>query len=164
MLAVACAPAQYDFVAPELAITSPASATLPDGMATAVDGLTKHKWATFGPDEACFDSRLVDLRAEDVVPDRPFLLMGFRDQSDPLDKVPTIASSRVTVKTGGQEDIATDERREALPHVDVEVCFRDPKRVVTPATKWVVLRVPYSVRSEAIGEAGSRDGVWRLAK
>lgn len=164
-LLVGCAPSQYDFVAPELAIANPAGgATLGGGTATAVDGLTKHKWATFSGDEACFTSRLVDLRADDVDVRRPFFLVGFRDQAEALDKVPTIASSRVTVKTSGQEDIATDERREALPHVDVEVCFPKPGRVVTPATKWVVLRVPYSVQSEAIGAAGSRDGVWRLAK
>jgi hypothetical protein len=165
VLAAACGPAQYTFVAPELPIANPSGGTaLGSGQAVAVDGLTKHKWETFTPTEACFDSRLEDLTADSVVPRRPFLLMGFSDESQPLASVPTIASSRVTVKTSGQEDVATEERRMALPHVDVEVCFRDPGRVVKPATRYVVLRVPYSVQSEAIGSAGSRDGVWRLTR
>lgn len=161
LFVLACGPAQYDFVAPELPIAAPAAG---ESQAVAVDGLTKHRWESFTPAETCFLSRLNDLRAEDVVQARPFFLMGFREASEPLDKVPTIASSRVTVKSSGQEDVATDERRLALSHVDVEVCFANPGRVITPATRYVVLRVPYSVQSEAIGSAGSRDGVWRLAR
>ena len=164
VLLVACGPAQYDFVAPELPIANPASGALEQGEAVAVDGLTKHRWTSFSESEACFLSRLNDLRAEDVVPQRPFFLMGFRDASEPLDKVPSIASSRVTVKGSGQDDVATEERRLALAHVDVEVCFANPGRVVTPKTRYVVLRVPYSTQSEAIGSAGSRDAVWRLTK
>jgi hypothetical protein len=162
---VACGPAQYDFVAPELPVANPATgAALVDASAVAVDGLTKHRWTSFTPAEACFLSRLNDFRAEDVVPARPFLLLGFRDASEPLDKVPTLASSRVTVKDSGHEAVATDERSFQLVHVDVEVCFANAGRVVTPATRYVVLRVPYSTQSEAIGSAGSRDGVWRLTK
>ena len=162
---VACGPPQYDFVAPALPLANPsAGAKLVDATAVAVDGLTKHKWTSFTDSEACFDSYLSDLRAGDVVQQRPFLLMGFRAQNDPMPNVPTIRSSRITVKDSGQEDIKTEERRIALPHVDVEVCFENPGRVITPSTAWVVLRVPYSEQTESIGSAGSRDGVWRLTK
>ncbi len=163
-LAAGCAPATYDFVAPELPIRSPLAAALGDGQATAVDGLTKHRWATFSETEACFMSRLYNLTTEDVVPQRSFVLVGFADASEPFDKAPAIASSRVTVKGSGQDDVATDERRMALPHVDVEVCFANPGRVVRADTRYVVLRVPYSTQSESIGSAGSRDGVWRLTR
>ena len=134
------------------------------GMAAAVDGLTKHRWTAFSDAEACFTSRLYDLTAGDIVPQRSFVLLGFADPTTPLDQAPAIASSRVTVTGSGQDDVATDERRMALPHVDVEVCFANPGRVVRADTRYVVLRVPYSTQSESIGSAGSRDGVWRLTK
>lgn len=161
----ACGPPQYSFVAPELPIANPAAgAPLAQGEAVAVDGLTKHRWTSFSDAEACFESRLNDLRPDAIDSRRPFLLLGFRDPSEPIPNVPTIASSRVLVKATAQDDVATDERRMALPHVDVEVCFAKPGRVVTPATRYVVLRVPYSVGSDEIGTAGSRDAVWRLTK
>ena len=161
----ACGPAQYSFVAPELPIANPASgAPLGDGRAVAVDGLTKHRWVSFGEAEACFDSTLNDLRPDEIDQRRPFLLTGFTDASQPIEKAATLASSRMLVKSSGQDDVATDERRMALPHVEIEVCFARPGRVVTASTKYVVLRVPYSVRADEIGSAGSRDGVWRLSR
>jgi len=164
-LAVSCGPAQYSFVAPDLPIANPASgAALGAGEAVAVDGLTKHRWISFSEAEACFDSKLNDLEPGELDPRRPFLLWGFDDQSEPIAKARAIASSRTIVKSSGQDDVTTVERRLALPHVEVEVCFARPGRVVTAATRWVVLRVPYSVGSEEIGSAGSRDGVWRLTK
>ncbi len=134
-----------------------------DGEAIAIDGLSKHRWLTFTETEACFESHLNDLRAEDILPKFDFILMGFRDQTQPMANVPAIASSRVTVKSSGQEKVVTQERAFGLAHVVVEVCFDNPGRVVTPATSYVVLRVPYSVDSDAIG-GGSRDGVWRLTR
>ena len=52
----------------------------------------------------------------------------------------------------------------AFPHVDVQVCFANPGRVIVETTSFVVLKVPYSADSEAAGSSGSRDGVWRLAR
>jgi hypothetical protein len=162
---LAACTSQYSFVAPELPIQNPAVVgTLGPGEAVAVDGLTKHRWNTYSAAEACFESNLSDLRPSEIDGRRPFLLSGFTDQSQPIDKVPTIASARVLVKETGQDDVKTNERRFALPHLEVEVCFEKPGRVVRPDTRWVVLRVPYSVRDEEIGSAGSRDGVWRLTK
>jgi len=158
----ACAPPQYAFAGPSLAIANPStSPTLGEGEAVAVDGFSKHRWLTFTETEACFESQLSDLRAEDILPNRAFSLMGFKDQSQPMVNVPTIASTRVTVKSSAEERVVTQERAMPLFHVDLEVCFANPGRVVAPSTSYVVLRVPYSVDSDAMG-AGSRDGVWRF--
>jgi len=137
---------------------------LADGEATAVDGFTKHKWISYDENEACFESRLNDLRAEDVSMKRPFELLGFKDKAQRLDAVARIASSKIVIKSSGQENVETQERAMAFPHVDVEVCFASPSRVITPTTSYVVLKVPYSAENEAVGSSGSRDGVWRLAR
>lgn len=137
---------------------------LADGEATAVDGFTKHKWTKYDDSEACFESRLNDLRADDVSMNRPFELLGFKDKAQRLDTVARIASSKIVIKSSGQENVETQERMMAFPHVDVEVCFANPGRVITETTSFVVLKVPYSAENEAIGSSGSRDGVWRLAR
>jgi len=160
----ACAETQYSFVAQPLPTPNPSrGAALVDGRAVAVDGFTKHRWASYSEAETCFESRLEDLREEDVVPKRPFVLMGFKDQSQRLDTVAKIASSRVTIKTAGQEKLDTTERAMAFPHVDVEVCFASPGRVITESTSYAVLKVPYSADNESAGTSRSRDGIWRLS-
>jgi hypothetical protein len=163
----ACAETQYSFVAPSLPMTNPAvsgAAALPNGEAVAVDGLTKHKWATYDEHEACFESRLNDLRQDDISMTRPFELMGFKDKAQRLDTVTRISSSKIVIKGAAQETVETQERAMAFPHVDVQVCFADPGRVVMPSTSYVVLKVPYSADNESAGSSGSRDGVWRLAR
>jgi hypothetical protein len=161
----ACAETQYSFIAQSLPTPNPSGgAALVDGRAVAVDGFTKHRWASYSQAETCFESRLEDLREEDIVLKRPFILMGFKDQSQRLDTVAKIASSRVTIKTAGQENVETTERAMAFPHVDVEVCFASPGRVITESTSYVVLKVPYSADNEAAGSSGSRDGIWRLTR
>jgi hypothetical protein len=161
----ACADTQYAFVAQSLPMSNPATGgKLADGEATAVDGFTKHKWVSYDDSETCFDSRLSDLRADDISMKRPFELLGFKDKAQRLDTVARIASSKIVIKGSGQEKIETEERAMAFPHVDVEVCFANPSRVITPSTSFVVLKVPYSADSEAAGSSGSRDGVWRLAR
>jgi hypothetical protein len=161
----ACAESQYTFVAQPLPIGNPATGgTLSDAEMVAVDGFTKHKWSTYTESEACFESRLSDLREDDIVMTRPFLLMGFRDESQRLDTVAKIASSKLVIKASGQERVETQERAMAFPHVDVEVCFANPGRVIMPATGYVVLKVPYSAVNESAGSSGSRDGVWRLSR
>lgn len=160
-LATACGPEQYAFVAPSLPIDNPLDAPLPERDATAIDGLTKHRWKTFSSTEACFESRLNDLKQSDFDPHRPFLLMAFRDRSQPVAKVPTIRSGRVTVTDSGRESVKTEERIIPLFHVTVEACFPNPGDIIMPSTAYVVLRVPYSTDSDSVG-AGTRDGVWRL--
>jgi hypothetical protein len=167
VLLASCADTQYAFVAPSLPMTNPAisgAGALSTGQAVAVDGFTKHKWATWGEHEACFESRLNDLRADDISMTRPFELMGFKDKAQRLDTVARISSSKIVIQGAAQETVETQERAMAFSHVDVEVCFADPGRVVMPSTSWVVLKVPYSAENEAAGSSGSRDGVWRLAR
>ncbi len=162
---VACADTQYAFIAPSLPMSNPATGgKLADGEATAVDGFTKHKWVSYDENETCFESRLSDLRADDVSMNRPFELLGFKDKAQRLDTVARIASSKIVIKGSGQENVETQERAMAFPHVDVEVCFASPERVIMPSTSFVVLKVPYSADNEAAGSSGSRDGVWRLAR
>jgi len=161
----ACADTQYAFVAPSMPMGNPATGgKLAEGEATAVDGFTKHKWATYDENEACFESRLNDLRPDDISMKRPFELLGFKDKAQRLDTVARIASSKIVIKSSGQENVETQERMMALAHVDVEVCFANPSRVITPTTSYVVLKVPYSADNDAVGTGGSRDGVWRLAR
>jgi hypothetical protein len=164
---VACADTQYAFIAPSLPMTNPAvsgASALPNGEAVAVDGFTKHKWATYDEHEACFESRLNDLQKDNISMTRPFELMGFKDKAQRLDTVARISSSKIVIKGAEQETVETQERAMAFPHVDVEVCFADPGRVVMPSTSYVVLKVPYSADNESAGSSGSRDGVWRLAR
>ena len=158
---VACAPPQYAFLAPVLAIQSPLDGPLEDKDATAMDGLTKHRWKTFDSKEACFESTLSDIKESDFDATRPFTLLAFRDREQPLPNVPSIRSTRVLVQGSGRDIIKTDETRVPLYHVTVESCFPDPGRIVLPSTTYVVLRVPYSTEDPSTG-AGSRDGVWKL--
>jgi hypothetical protein len=162
---IGCADTQYAFVAASLPMPNPASGgKLSDGEAVAVDGFTKHKWISYDESEACFESRLNDLRPDDISMKRPFELLGFKDKAQRLDTVARIASSKIVIKTSGQESVETQERMMAFPHVDVEVCFASPGRVIMPSTSYVVLKVPYSADNESAGSTGSRDGVWRLAR
>ncbi len=165
LLLVACAETQYTFVAQSLPIPNPATGgSLTEGEAVAVDGFTKHRWAKYSPEETCFESRLEDLRAEDLVMQRPFYLLGFKDKAQRLDTVAKIPSARLTLKSSGQENVETQERAMAFPHVDVEVCFANPGKVITESTSYVVLKVPYTADNEAAGTSGSRDGIWRLTR
>jgi len=160
-----CADTQYAFVAPSLPMSNPATGgKLADGQATAVDGFTKHKWVSYDDSETCFESRLNDLRADAISMNRPFELLGFKDKAQRLDTVARISSSKIVIKDSGQENVETQERMMAFPHVDVEVCFANPSRVIMPTTNFVVLKVPYSADNDSIGTSGSRDGVWRLAR
>ena len=161
----ACVETQYSFVAAPLPMGNPATGgKLPDAEAVAVDGFTKHKWISYDESATCFESRLNDLRADDVSMTRPFELLGFKDRAQRLDTVARIASSKITVQSSGQETVETQERAMAFPHVDVQVCFANPGRVITESTSFVVLKVPYSADNEAAGSSGSRDGVWRLTR
>lgn len=160
-----CADTQYAFVAPSLPTSNPATGgKLPDAEATAVDGFTKHKWVSYDENETCFESRLNDLRADAISMNRPFELLGFKDKAQRLDTVARISSSKIVIKNDAQENVETQERMMAFPHVDVEVCFANPGRVIMPTTSFVVLKVPYSADNDSIGTSGSRDGVWRLAR
>jgi hypothetical protein len=162
---VACNDTQYMFVAPSMPMANPSmGGKLAEGEATAVDGFTKHKWVSYDENETCFESRLADLRADDISMKRPFELLGFKDKAQRIDTVARIASSKIVIKGSGQEKIETTERAMAFPHVDVEVCFANPGRVIVETTSFVVLKVPYSADNESAGTSGSRDGVWRLAR
>lgn len=164
-LLVACADTQYAFVAPAMPMANPATGgKLADGEATAVDGFTKHKWVSYDENEACFESRLNDLRADAISMKRPFELLGFKDMAQRLDTVARISSSKIVIKNDAQENVETQERMMAFPHVDVEVCFANPSRVIMPTTSYVVLKVPYSADNDSIGTSGSRDGIWRLSR
>lgn len=160
-LVLGCAPAQYAFIAPALVIDNPNGAELPDKEATAMDGLTKHRWKTFTSTEACFESRLNDLQVTDVDARRPFLLLAFRDRTQPLDHVPSIKSSNALVVASGKDSVKTEETAIPLYHVDLEICFPNPQSIILPSTEYVVLRVPYSTDDSSVG-AGTRDGVWKL--
>jgi len=161
----ACADSQYTFIAQSLPLQNPAAGgALGEGLATAVDGFSKHHWVSFTEQEACFESRLEDLQADMVTPQKPFVLMGFKDKAQPLSTVAQITSSKVEIKSVGQEKVETTERAMAFPHVDVVVCFANPGRVVTNETTYVVLKVPYSSDNESAGASGSRDGIWRLTR
>jgi hypothetical protein len=160
-----CAESQYTFVAQSLPVPNPSrGAALGEGQATAADGFTKHRWASYSEQETCFESRLEDLQAEYVSQTRPFILMGFKDKHQKLDTVAKISSTKIEIKSSGQENVDTTERAMAFPHVDVQVCFANPGRVITSETTFVVLKVPYSSDYESAGASGSRDGVWRLTR
>lgn len=161
----ACGDSQYSFVAPSLPVPNPSSgAALGDARAVAVDGFSKHRWVSFSEQEACFESHLNDLEADYVSQNRPFILMGFTDKNQKLDTVTKISSTKIEIKRAAQENVETSEREMGVPHVDVEVCFANPGRVVKPETTYVVLKVPYSADNDAVGSGGSRDGVWRLTR
>ncbi|HSQ62944.1 MAG TPA: hypothetical protein VLM85_07000 [Polyangiaceae bacterium] len=160
----ACGSARYEFSGPSIGVGNPASGAAPNGAAVvARDGRTKHRWTTFDENEACFESQLDDMKGMDARELR-YELVGFRDESQPLSEAPTIPSSRVLLKDESQAVIQTTERPLAIPSATLDIFFASPSRVVTPQTKYVVLRVPWTRDDQASGAAGSRDGVWRLEK
>jgi hypothetical protein len=161
VLVVSCSPAQYAFIAHAFTVPNPqGGAALPDGETIAIDGLTHHRWKTYATTETCFESSLADLQPADVLPRREFELWAFRDKAQRIDTVAKLRSDRLTVKGSGLAAIKTEERQMPLNHVDVEVCFANPERIIMPTTTYVVLKVPYDSENEP--GVGSRDGVWQL--
>jgi hypothetical protein len=148
-------PPRYHFGSTATIPNPAAGGAVAEQVVVASDGKTQHRLVSFSAEQACFASSIPGPEPQRLQA-MTFTLRGFDHEDADVRTVPSINSTRVSLKGTDSEFVPMPSGGYTAPVSVLEICFANPTKVVTRTTQYMVLGAGYD-------DLDDHDGVWRLA-